>query len=69
LGLGILDWGLKKPGFLRLRRAVAIWDLGFGIWEWGLGIKETGFFAVNAGCNESIWQKNPVSDLPCVIPN
>jgi hypothetical protein len=52
LGFGILDWGLKKPGFLRLRRAVAISDFRFGILDWGLGIKETGFFAVKAGCNE-----------------
>jgi len=68
-GLGIGDWRLKKPGFLRLMRAVAILDFRFWILDWGLGIKETGFFAVNAGCNESIWQKNPVSDHPCVIPN
>ena len=30
----------------------AILDLRFWILDWGLGIKETGFFAVNTGCNE-----------------
>ena len=29
-----------------------ILDFRFGILDWGLGIKETGFFAVKAGCNE-----------------
>jgi len=47
----------------------AILDFRFWILDWGLEIKETGFFAVNAGCNESLWQKNPVSEHPCVIPN
>ena len=47
----------------------AILDFRFWILDWGLGIKETGFFAVNGGCNESLWQKNPVSDHPCIIPN
>ncbi len=51
-GLGIWDWGLKKPGFLRLRRAVAILDFRLGIGDLGLGIKETGFFAVKAGCSD-----------------
>jgi len=30
----------------------AILDFRFWILDWGLGIKETGFFAVKAGCNE-----------------
>jgi hypothetical protein len=32
----------------------AILAFRFWILDWGLGIKETGFFAVNAGCNESL---------------
>jgi hypothetical protein len=46
LGFWIGDWGL------------AILDFRFGILDWGLGIKETGFFAVNAGCNEVSGKKN-----------
>jgi hypothetical protein len=35
----------------------AILDFRFWIVDWGLGIKETGFFAVFAGCNEVSGQK------------